>query len=116
MVQEYGFTLAEAGNCFIAIALGLMLACLTHYVADRLIYQKKREEALRTGSATVPEHRLYVSLLASILLPVSLFCFAWSARSNIHWIVPVIGITLFGWGVMGTFVSSPPSKLTFINY
>lgn len=32
--------------------------------------------------------------------------FAWSARSNVHWIVPVLAGVPFAWGLLSIFLSS----------
>jgi len=34
--------------------------------------------------------RLYCTMIGSILAPIGLFWFAWTARSSIHWICPLI--------------------------
>ena len=36
-------------------------------------------------------------------LQISLFWFGWSARENVHWIVPIIGSSLFGMSVLLLF-------------
>jgi hypothetical protein len=41
-----------------------------------------------------PEARLYGALVAGILFPVGMFLFAWTAFPHVHWIAPVIGITV----------------------
>jgi DHA1 family multidrug resistance protein-like MFS transporter len=46
------------------------------------------------------EHRLIPAIVGSVLLPIGLFIFGWTARPNVHWIVPLIGVVIF---VMGTF-------------
>src|SRR6267154_2208171 len=40
------------------------------------------------------EARLYIACVASIILPASLLMFAWTARTDIPWIVPLIGLTV----------------------
>lgn len=45
-----------------------------------------------------PEERLWLAIPGTMLLPVSLFLFAWTARPSIHWIVPVIAEVFFGIG------------------
>jgi len=37
----------------------------------------------------------YYNTNKSFRLPVGLFLFAWTASSNIHWIVPLIGVFIF---------------------
>lgn len=41
-----------------------------------------------------PEYRLFPGIFASALAPVGVFIFAWTARADIHWIVPSIGSLL----------------------
>jgi hypothetical protein len=40
------------------------------------------------------EARLYIACVASVLLPTGMLVFAWTARSDILWIVPLIGLTV----------------------
>ena len=106
MFEVYGFDLAEGGNCFLALGLGVVFSAITNIYFDKILFQPKRALCVQRGTIMPPEHRLYVAMAGSILLPISLFWFAWSAYKEIHWIVPGIGACLFGWGVVGTFVSS----------
>ena len=57
------------------------------------------EPAVRTWNIGPPERRLIPALFASFLLPIGLFLFAWTATSNIHWIVPTIGIAIMSGGI-----------------
>ncbi|TKA75911.1 hypothetical protein B0A49_04172 [Cryomyces minteri] len=47
-----------------------------------------------------PEWRLSIALPGAILLPVSSFVFAWTARAGVHWMVPVFAEGLFGMGIL----------------
>jgi len=53
-------------------------------------YYKKRQEA-----------RLYLPCVAAILLPIGMLIYAWTARPEIPWIAPAIGLTVF---MSGAFV------------
>lgn len=44
----------------------------------------------------VQETRLIPALPAALGPTIGLFLFAWTARPSIHWIVPTIGITIYG--------------------
>ncbi|KAG2068582.1 MFS general substrate transporter, partial [Suillus decipiens] len=44
------------------------------------------------------EARLYIPCVAAIVLPVSMFIYAWTASPNIPWIAPLIGLTAFASG------------------
>ncbi|KAK5008253.1 hypothetical protein LTR16_004741 [Cryomyces antarcticus] len=47
-----------------------------------------------------PEWRLSIALPGAVLLPVSLFVFAWTARAGVHWMVPVFAEGLFSMGML----------------
>lgn len=47
----------------------------------------------------VPEARMWMARLGAIFIPVSLFWFAWTSYSSIHWIVPIIASSMFGAGI-----------------
>ncbi|KAG0692285.1 hypothetical protein DFH29DRAFT_839931 [Suillus ampliporus] len=49
------------------------------------------------------EARLYMACVAAIILPVSMFIYAWTASPDIPWIVPLIGLTAFMSGVFVIF-------------
>ncbi|KAJ5533496.1 hypothetical protein N7494_010048 [Penicillium frequentans] len=42
-----------------------------------------------------PEHRLVPALFAVIKLSVGYFVFGWTVRSDIHWVVGLIGVVIF---------------------
>ncbi|TVY83941.1 Polyamine transporter [Lachnellula suecica] len=104
----YGFTAEQSSLVFIALAIGCVLGLITIIVVDTYVYQRMFQAALIDGrhGIVAPEHRLYCAMLGSIGLPVGLFWFAWTARSDIHWICPVIAIVPFSWGNMSIFISS----------
>lgn len=101
LVAAYGFNLGQIGLTFLAIAVGSLLSAIIIITTSRCVFTK---EAKRTGKVT-PERRLYLAMIASLMLPISLFWFAWTARSDIHWICPVIAEVFFACGNMLTFMS-----------
>jgi hypothetical protein len=50
-----------------------------------------------------PEYRLPPAFVGSFCLPICLFWFGWSARSSIHWIMPIIGSPFFSVGAFLLF-------------
>jgi len=51
-----------------------------------------------------PEFRLPLMIPAAMLIPVGLFIYGWTARASIHWIVPIIGTSFVGMGMITTFM------------
>ena len=41
-----------------------------------------------------PEARLYIACLVALLLPTSMFIYAWTADPQIFWMWPVVGLTV----------------------
>ncbi|KAJ3497047.1 hypothetical protein NLG97_g2202 [Lecanicillium saksenae] len=92
----YGMNLGETGITFLACFIGVTIGLLA-YFAYLYFYMvpDNKKNGLREQ-----EHRLVPAIIGSFLLPVGLFIFAWTSRSSIHWIVPLIGLGIF---VVGHF-------------
>jgi hypothetical protein len=105
-VGVYGFNTYQTGLTFLAVGLGVLLGVASAITFDRVMYQKKHREVVSEGKLYVaPEHRLYAAMLGSLGIPIGLFWFAWTSRSSIHWIVPLLATIPFGMGNVSIFVS-----------
>ncbi|KAG1730303.1 MFS general substrate transporter, partial [Suillus lakei] len=86
----YNFTVSETGLVFLSI---IGLAANTYQeTLYRKYFPTKGQEA-----------RLYMACVAAIVLPVSMFIYAWTSSPNIPWIVPLIALTAFMSGVFVIF-------------
>ena len=105
----YGFNLGETGLVFLANLIGSTIGFLA-YLA--YLYWYMIPDNLKNGFRE-QEHRLIPTIYGSLFLPVGLFMFGWTADSNIHWIVPIIGVVIFAIGgflvVQGLFMYVPMS-------
>ena len=102
--RDYGLSIGQTGLCFLGIAVGLCAGCGIYLVQDRLYYMPVRK---RHGGAPPPEVRLVPAMIGSGLMPLGLFWFAWTAREEIHWIVPAMAGVPFGAGLVLVFVCLP---------
>ncbi|KIJ65186.1 hypothetical protein HYDPIDRAFT_175204 [Hydnomerulius pinastri MD-312] len=93
MESIYGFSVGERGTAFISITIGSIFGWFANMYQERL-YRKYVD---KKG----PEARLCLALVAAFLLPTGMFVYAWTARPSIHWIVPLIGLTIF---MTGAFI------------
>jgi hypothetical protein len=48
--------------------------------------------------------RLSTTIYFAPFMPVALFIYGWTARPEIHWIVPCLSFVPFGFGLLGIFV------------
>jgi DHA1 family multidrug resistance protein-like MFS transporter len=53
-----------------------------------------------------PEERTPVAIVGTLLVPICLFWFGWTSRESVHWMVPIIGSSLFSVAALLLFVSS----------
>jgi DHA1 family multidrug resistance protein-like MFS transporter len=83
--------------------------CAIYLLLVRFIYEPY---TIKTGIG-FPEHRLLPDVFAAALAPCGLFIFAWTARKDIHWIVPTIGIVLFS---ACMFIVSLPASILAHSY
>ncbi|KAI1766591.1 MFS general substrate transporter [Hypoxylon sp. FL1150] len=90
-----------AGLSYLGIMIGQFLAMI-FYVFLETLYQKK---IARDPSKATPEARLTPAMIGGVLLPAGLFWFAWTTFSSVHWIVSIIGSSLFGIGQVLLFIS-----------
>lgn len=102
----YGFDLSQQGLSFLGLITGCIIAPYVILLIDWKLYQPKltRLRAVQASDANnltitlPPEDRLYGAMIGSFILPIGLFIFAWTARPDIHWIVPIVaqGISILG--------------------
>jgi hypothetical protein len=104
----YGFNTGQSGLVFLAIAVGNIIAYLLFILIDRLTFRPMilAAKPKANGNLAPPEVRLYAAMIGAILLPISLFWFAWTARPSIHWICPVIASIPFATGNLLVFYSA----------
>ncbi|KAJ2974818.1 hypothetical protein NQ176_g5856 [Zarea fungicola] len=88
----YGMTIGELGLVFLCILVACIIGVVT-YFCYLYYYMNPRIEKFGFGAQ---EERLIPALLAAFGPTIGLFLFAWTARADIHWIVPTIGITIYG--------------------
>lgn len=88
----YGMNLGQVGLVFLCVLVSCILGIIV-YTAYTYFYMNPRTWRL---GLPVQESRLVPALPATLGPTVGLFLFAWTARKTVHWIVPTIGITIYG--------------------
>jgi MFS transporter, DHA1 family, multidrug resistance protein len=94
-IGVYGFNLGQMGLTFLSISASVGLAIPSYWA---YMYYIVEPEITRKGLPP-PERCLIPALVVSFLLPIGLFIFGWTARTSVHWIVSVIGIGIYSYGV-----------------
>lgn len=129
--RQYNFTLEQSGYVFLAMivssipatAIGLYQQSILQHRA----WRRKTEEASsesdssdnsdvgssrfwtfvrRKFPAESHESRLYGTCFTSVLLPLGLYLFGFSAQPDVHWIVPTIAIGFASMGIYYIYLAT----------
>ncbi|KAH0338792.1 putative caffeine resistance protein 5, partial [Aureobasidium melanogenum] len=100
-IDIYGFNLGEEGLAYLGILIGAF-AILPPFF---LYLYKVLEPQFDDNGDLKPEKRLPPACVGAFMIPVCLFWFGWSARADIHWIMPIIGSAFFSMGSVLLFNS-----------
>src|SRR5712671_139233 len=79
------------GLSFLGLFVGSFLAMPPFFAYLYYVQEPKYNE----HGELKPEERMPVAIVGSLLVPICLFWFGWTSRESIHWIVPIIGSSLF---------------------
>ncbi|SCO84239.1 related to multidrug resistant protein [Fusarium oxysporum] len=91
----YGFNPGVAGLAYLGLGIGMSLGLLMFSVlSDKLLGRKKGNEHV----APRPEDRLLLMKWLGPITPLGLFIYGWTAENGVHWIVPIIGTFIVGFG------------------
>ncbi|KAI0352812.1 multidrug resistance protein 4 [Trametes cingulata] len=97
----YGFSIGTGGLAYIGLGVGFFSATLFGaYFADQ-VYARLVQ---KNGGKGKPEFRIPALIFGSFFVPVGIFWYGWSAQARLHWIMPIIGTGIFGFGMMTTFL------------
>ncbi|KAF2632147.1 MFS general substrate transporter [Macroventuria anomochaeta] len=99
-LQTYGWEPDMTGLAYLGIGIGNFLGIgFVAKTSDATIIKL----AKRNKGVYEPEMRLPLCVFFGLLIPVSFFWYGWTAYYKVHWIVPIISLVPFGFGVMGIF-------------
>ncbi|CUM65543.1 uncharacterized protein PRCAT00003189001 [Priceomyces carsonii] len=97
--QVHHFTLVEMGVSYVSIIIGVLLGAAIYIP---IIYQRFTKQIFN-GVEVAPEVFLPSAIFGSIMMPIGLFIFAWTASPDLHWIGPLIGAMVFAVGAFIIF-------------
>ncbi|KAK3688936.1 major facilitator superfamily domain-containing protein [Podospora appendiculata] len=98
-IRVHGWSPFVATLPFICILLGTVLGAGVN-VYNQLVYNRYYHA---NGNRPLPERRLPPMMFGSILFAAGQFVTGWTAKPDIHWIAPCIGLVMFGLGFFTIF-------------
>ncbi|KAF5863262.1 hypothetical protein ETB97_010384 [Aspergillus alliaceus] len=98
--NQYGWSVEISGLSYIGLGLGFFVGQVVFALtSDRVLIHLKR----RNNNVLEPEMRLPLCLPFALFVPISFFWYGWSVQAKTHWIVPIIGLFPFAFGIIGIF-------------
>jgi len=102
-IGTYGFNYGEEGLTFIPVGIGAVMSCAIYLSWDFYLERAKARGA--PWSKQEEYRRLPLACLGGPLIVLALFWIGWTARKDIHWIVPVLAAIPFGVGFLLLFMA-----------
>ncbi|KAA1478677.1 MFS polyamine transporter [Dentipellis sp. KUC8613] len=99
---RYHESVGIAGLHYLALGLGLFFGT---QIGARVLDRSYKSMTKRNGGVGKPEFRLPTMYPGTLLIPAGLLITGWTAEKHVFWIVPDIGITLVGTGVVLNMLS-----------
>lgn len=104
---QYGFSQGAVGLSYLGIGIGSLIGLLVlGATSDKVLKYLSEKNGVKK-----PEYRLPAMIPGSFFVPLSLFMYGWTAYYKTHWIVPIIGTSFLGVGMLISFVSRSPLTL-----
>jgi len=99
--EQYHWNTGTDGLSFLGLGIGTTISLIVFgFLSDRILKYKAGKGELK------PEYRLIPMIPATIFISAGLFWYGWAAQAITHWIVPILGTVLVGFGylpvIMGT--------------
>ena len=97
--RDYGFSQGNVGLTYLGIGVGALLGLIIFgSISDIIVKRMSAKGEMK------PEYRLPPLIPGSLIIPIGLFLYGWSAEKHTHWIVPIIGTLFVGFGLLATFM------------
>ncbi|KAK3048782.1 hypothetical protein LTR09_009894 [Extremus antarcticus] len=93
--DEYGFTTEQVGLIYLGPGLGFLSA--VWFLVPR-IDTVRNYLANKNGGKGLPEYRLPLANIGSVLIPAGLFVFAWLVEAHVFWFWTVLATFFYGIG------------------
>ena len=100
--EERGWNDLVGALPFLGLLLGIIIGGGAN-VLNQSFYNKRFQA---NGNKSVPEARLPPMMVGSVFFTAGLFIFGWTSSKSIHWIAPLIGTALLGFGFFTIFQSA----------
>lgn len=100
-VEYYEFSEGNVGLAFLGLGIGMILGLVFCSWGTRAVIGK----TTAPGTKQDPEKRLKLMIPGAICSPIGLFWYGWTVQSRQHFMLPITGTVVLGFGLISGFVS-----------
>lgn len=98
---SYGWNPDICGLAYVGVGLGFLLGLATvARLSDATVIRMTKAN----NGVFEPEMRLPSCVFFAMFIPVTFFWYGWAAKYQVFWIVPILGLVPFGFGMIGIFM------------
>jgi len=109
--KVYKVDLIGSGFTELGISGGMLASVLVLMMLELTIHQRAQKRVMSgLGGSVAPEEKLQLVLFGSIMFPIGLFWWAWSAQEQIHWFLPILSGVALGFSGLSIIVSYSSSR------
>lgn len=98
--DRYGQSAGMGSLNYISMGVGFFLGVQISAPFNDMLYRRLKKKNNGIGK---PEFRVPIMVPASLLVPIGLFWYGWSAQAKVHWIMPNIGACILCAGTIVSF-------------
>ncbi|RDW63791.1 MFS multidrug transporter [Coleophoma cylindrospora] len=107
---QYGFNTSTSGLVYLGLGVALIIAMFAFgALSDRIQAARMKADGVQRPQ---PEYRLVLMIWFSPFVGVGLFIYGWTTHYKVHWIVPIIGTAIIGFGA---FFVLMPAQLYLVD-
>ncbi|KAL4878711.1 major facilitator superfamily domain-containing protein [Aspergillus karnatakaensis] len=105
--EQYHFSPGISGLSYLGVGLGMASGlALFATLSDKLHHKNTH------NNPPSPEGRLKPMMYAIPTIPIGIFWYGWAAHAQTHWIVPILGTFVFGFGFLWVMM---PTQLYMVD-
>jgi hypothetical protein len=102
--ELYGFSTFQTCLVQLALSAGAVVGTIINPLQDMLYLRSAKTNKENPGKPC-PEARLYFAVPGSLIFTAGMFWYGWSSYSDVHWIVPTLGIACVGLGIYEIYMA-----------
>ncbi|KAJ5188095.1 Major facilitator superfamily domain general substrate transporter [Penicillium cf. griseofulvum] len=110
--DKYHMSTGSSGLVYLGTGIGTILGIFAIGFATDKVAERKKKRASALAKDLQPEECLWPMIPSSLVAPIGLFWYGWSLQTNASPVVPLVGLGVFGFAMMGIF---QPAQVYLVN-